>query len=290
MTGSGTGDLLDAVVERIPEVSQEEKEEENIPKVCIIGQPNVGKSSLTNAMLGEDRNIVTEIAGTTRDSIHTHYNKFGKNLILIDTAGIRSKAKVHENLEFYSVIRAIKALDESDVAVIVLDATKGITHQDLNIYKMAIKKHRGIVVAVNKWDLIEKETNTARDYEAIIRAKLAPFNDVPIIFISAHEKQRVFRIIETAERVYINMRKRIPTSKLNDIMLHAMEQYAPPATDGKLVSIKYVTQLPTRSPSFAFFTNHPKYIRESYKNYLENQLRKNFDFNGVPVNIFFREK
>ena len=290
MTGSGTGELLDAVVARIPADVQEDPSEENIPKVCIIGQPNVGKSSLVNAMLGEERNIVTDIAGTTRDSVHTRFTKFGKDIILIDTAGIRGKAKVQENLEFYSVIRAVKALDESDIALVVLDATKGITHQDLSIYKMTIKKHRGIVVVVNKWDLIEKETNTARDYEETLKAKLAPFNDVPIIFISAIEKQRVFKVIEAVEHVYANIKKKIPTSKLNDLMQKAIEAYSPPAVDGKLVKIKYVTQLPTPTPSFAFFTNHPKYIRESYKGYLENQLRKNFDFNGVPVNIFFREK
>ena len=261
MTGSGTGELLDAVVKRIPDEVHEEKTED-IPRVCIIGQPNVGKSSLTNAMLGEERNIVTDIAGTTRDSIHTRFTKFGKDIMLIDTAGIRGKAKVQENLEFYSVIRAVKALDESDIALIVLDATKGI----------------------------EKETNTARDDENTLKEKLAPFNDVPIIFISALEKQRVFKVIESIEHVYGNLKKKIPTSQLNDILLKAIEAYSPPAMDGKLVKIKYVTQLPTPTPSFAFFTNHPKYIRDSYKNYLENQLRKNFDFNGVPVNIFFREK
>jgi len=289
MTGSGTGELLDAVAERIP-AETVEKEEENIPKVCIIGQPNVGKSSLINALLGEDRNIVTDIAGTTRDSVHTRYQKYGKDMMLIDTAGIRGKAKVHENLEFYSVIRAVKALDESDVAVIVLDATKGVTHQDLTIYKMAIKKHRGIIVAVNKWDLIPKETNTARDYEQVLRTKLAPFNDVPIIFISALEKQRVFRVLETIEQVYTNLRRKITTSKLNDVMLKAIEKYSPPAMDGRLVSIKYVTQLPTPTPAFAFFTNHPKHIKGAYKNYLENQLREAFEFTGVPINIFFREK
>ncbi|MBL0309345.1 MAG: ribosome biogenesis GTPase Der [Bacteroidetes bacterium] len=289
MTGSGSGELLDEVVKRIPE-EPEEKADENIPKVCIIGQPNVGKSSLVNTMLGEERNIVTDIAGTTRDSVHTRFNKFGKEFILIDTAGIRSKSKVQENLEFYSVIRAIKALDESDVAIIVLDAVKGITHQDLSIYKMAVKKHRAIIVAVNKWDLMEKETNTAKNYEDTLREKLAPFNDVPILFISALEKQRVFKLIELIEKVYVNIKRKIPTSKLNEVMLKVIEQHTPPATDGRLVSIKYVTQLPTPTPSFAFFSNHPKYIREPYRNYLEKQLRKNFDFNGVPVNIFFREK
>ena len=289
MTGSGTGELLDAVAERIP-VEVEEPVAENIPKVCIIGQPNVGKSSLVNALLGEERNIVTNIAGTTRDSVHTRFNKFGKNLILIDTAGIRGKSKVHENLEFYSVIRAVKALDESDIAVIVIDAAKGITHQDLTIYKMAIKKHRGIIVAVNKWDLIDKETNTARDYEAVLRSKFAPFNDVPIIFISAIEKQRVFRIVEIIEDVYNNLRKKITTSKLNEVMLKAIEHYSPPAMDGRLVTIKYVTQLPTPTPSFAFFANHPNHIKNPYKGYLENKLREAFNFTGVPINIFFREK
>lgn len=293
MTGSGTGELLDAVIERIPEGTSLDTEEEvisDIPKVCIVGQPNVGKSSLVNALLDEDRNIVTEIAGTTRDSTHSHYNKFGKQLLLIDTAGIRKRARVHENLEFYSVIRAVKAIDESDVALIVIDATKGITHQDLTIYKMAVRKHRGIVIAVNKWDLVEKETNTARDFEALMKTKLAPFNDVPIVFISAHEKQRIFRIIETIEMVFANMKRKIPTAKLNEIMLQLIAQYSPPAMDGKLVTIKFVTQLPSKHPAFAFFSNHPKYIRESYRNYLENKLREHFDFKGVPINIFFREK
>lgn len=291
MTGSGTGELLDAVVERIPEVVAEEVEAVKVPKVCIIGQPNVGKSSLVNSLLGEERNIVTDIAGTTRDSIHSLYNKFGKSFVLIDTAGIRRKNKVHENLEFYSVIRAVNALDESDIALIVIDADKGITQQDLTIFKMAVRKRRGIIIAVNKWDLVkDKGSNTARDYEAVIKSKLAPFNDIPIVFISVLEKQRIFRVIETIEKVYENQTRKIPTSKLNEIMLKAIEHYSPPAMDGKLVKIKYVTQLPTHFPSFAFFTNHPKYIRESYKNYLENQLREKFDFTGVPVHIFFREK
>lgn len=290
MTGSGTGELLDALIEKIPDGDSEENLMPDIPKVCIIGQPNVGKSSLVNVLLGEDRNIVTDIAGTTRDSVHTRFQKFGKDILLIDTAGIRRKSKVQENLEFYSVIRAVKALDEADIAVIVLDATKGITHQDLSIYKMAIRKHRGIIVAVNKWDLYEKQTNTARDFEATLKSKLAPFNDVPILFISALEKQRIFRVIEVIEKVYENMNRKIPTSQLNEVMLKVIEQYHPPSTDGRLVSIKYVTQLPTKTPAFAFFSNHPKYIREPYRNYLENKLRENFDFHGVPVNIFFREK
>lgn len=291
MTGSGTGELLDAVVERIPEQLPEEEEGEKIPKVCIIGQPNVGKSSLVNSLLGEERNIVTDIAGTTRDSIHSLYNKFGKSFVLIDTAGIRRKNKVHENLEFYSVIRAVNALDESDIAVIVIDAERGITQQDLAIFKMAVRKRRGIIIAVNKWDLIkEKDSNTARDYEATIKSKLAPFNDIPIVFISVLEKQRIFRIIETIDEVYESQTRKIPTSKLNEVMLKAIEHYSPPAMDGKLVKIKYVTQLPTRFPSFAFFTNHPKYVRESYRNYLENQLREKFNFTGVPIHIFFREK
>ena len=291
MTGSGTGELLDAVVERIPDDLPEDEAEAKIPKVCIIGQTNVGKSSLVNALLGEERNIVTDIAGTTRDSIHSLYNKFGKSFMMIDTAGIRRKNKVHENLEFYSVIRAINALDEADIALIVIDASKGITQQDLTIFKMAVKKRRGIIIAVNKWDLIEgKGSNTARDFEAEIKSKLAPFNDVPIVFISVLEKQRIFRIIETIDKVYENQTRKIPTSKLNEVMLKAIEHYSPPAVDGKLVKIKYVTQLPTHFPSFAFFTNHPKYIREAYRNYLENQLREKFDFTGVPVLIYFREK
>lgn len=291
MTGSGSGEMLDAIVERMPQESKpEENDKPDIPRVCIIGQPNVGKSSLVNALLGEERNIVTNIAGTTRDSVHTYYNKYGKELILIDTAGIRRKTKVHENLEFYSVIRAIKALDQSDVAIVMIDATKGITHQDLAIYKMAVKKSRGIVFVVNKWDLMEKTTNTARDYETELKRKLAPFNDVPVLFVSTLEKQRIFKIIETIEMVYHNMKRRISTSELNEIMLKEIERYHPPAVDGKLVTIKYATQLPSRTPAFAFFSNHPKYIREAYRNYLENKLRSHFKFTGVPVHIYFREK
>ena len=289
-TGSGTGDLLDALVERIPSDANLEPRDENVPRICIIGQPNVGKSSIVNALLGEDRNIVTDIAGTTRDSIHSHYKKYDKEMILIDTAGIRRKAKVHENLEFYSVIRAINALDESDIALIVLDAQNGVGQQDLAIYRLAVKKKRGIIVVINKWDLVAKSTNTAKEYEEHIKAKLAPFNDVPILFTSALEKQRIFKLVETVEEVFGNMKCKITTSVLNEVMLKEIEKYAPPAVSGKLVKIKYVTQLPTQTPSFAFFANHPKYIRDPYRNYLEKQLRKNFNFRGVPINIFFREK
>ncbi len=290
ITGSGTGELLDAVVELIPENVSQAPDLENIPKVCIIGQPNVGKSSLVNALLGEERNVVTPIAGTTRDTVHTHYKKFDMEMLLIDTAGIRKRTKVHENLEFYSVIRAVKALDESNIAIIVIDAVQGISQQDLTIYRMAVKKHRGIILVVNKWDLLQKETNTMRDFEQNIKAKLAPFNDIPIIFTSVLEKQRIFKILEEVQKVYQNITKKIPTSQLNEIMGKVIEKFGPPPSNGKLITIKYVTQLPTATPSFAFFTNHPKYIRESYKQYLENKLRENFIFTGVPVNIFFREK
>jgi GTP-binding protein len=288
MSGSGSGELLDALVERIPD-DLEEDQPLNIPKVCIIGQPNVGKSSLVNALLGEERNIVTNIAGTTRDSIHSHYSKYGKEFILIDTAGIRRKNKVHEDLEFYSVIRAIKALDESDIAIILLDATQEISQQDLTIYRMAIRKKRGIIVGVNKWDLIEKDEKTILRFEENLKAKLAPFNDVPILFVSVLEKQRIFKLVEAIDTVAQNMSNKIPGAKLNEIMLKEIGRYHPPAVSGKLVSIKYVSQLPSRTPTFAFFANHPKYIGESYKHFLENQLRKHFPLKGVPISVVFRE-
>jgi len=290
MTGSGTGELLDAVADLIPADSGAEVLPDGIPRICIIGQPNVGKSSLVNALMGEERNIVTDVAGTTRDSIHTHYQKFGKEFVLIDTAGIRRKAKVTENLEFYSVIRAIKALDDSDIAIIVLDAVQGISQQDLTIFRLAVRKKRGIVLAVNKWDLVEKETQTMKIYTDELKAKLAPFNDVPIIFTSVVEKVRIFQLLEAAEMVYQNLRIKVPTSVLNEIMLEAIRQYHPPAVSGKLVQIKYVTQLPARHPSFAFFSNYPKYIREPYRLYLEKKLRQHFSLTGVPVNIIFKEK
>lgn len=287
ITGSGTGELLDALTEKIEE---EDELQSDIPKIAILGQPNIGKSSLTNALLGEDRNIVTDIAGTTRDSIHSKYKKFGKEFYLIDTAGIRKKAKVHENLEFYSVMRAIKALDEADVCMLMIDAQTGVEAQDLSIFRLAIKRNKGIVILVNKWDLMNKETNTARDFEKEVRNRLAPFNDLPIIFTSVLEKQRIFKAVEAALEVYENRQRRIKTSELNEIMLDAIERTPPPAYRGRFMKIKYVTQLPTYYPAFAFFCNNPKYVKESYSNFLENQLRKNFDFTGVPISVFFREK
>ena len=290
MTGSGSGELLDAVTAIMKEEQQVVQSGETLPRFAIMGQPNVGKSSLLNALVGEERTIVSDIAGTTRDTIHTHYKLYQKEFILIDTAGIRRKAKVHEDLEFYSVIRAIKAMDESDVCLIMLDATKGITAQDLNIFSLAVKKGKGIVLLVNKWDLFEKETNTARDYENELKKKIAPFVDVPILFISAKDKLRIFRVIEEALLVYENRQRKIPTSQLNDVMLKAVESYHPPVVRGNAVKIKYVTQLPTQVPSFAFFCNFPDDIKEPYRNYLENQLREKFYFKGVPVRIFFRKK
>lgn len=288
MTGSGTGELLDLVAEKLPE--EVEPESNDLPKIAILGQPNVGKSSLTNALLGEERNIVTDIAGTTRDSIHSKYSKFGKEFLLIDTAGLRKKSKVHENLEFYSVMRAIKAVEEADVCIIMIDAQTGIESQDMNILRLAQRRNKGIVILVNKWDLLDKETNTARDMEKEIRNKIAPFNDVPIVFISVLEKQRIFQAMDAALQVYENRQRKIKTSDLNEFILDAIERRPPPAYRGRLIKIKFVTQLPTYYPAFAFFCNHPKHVREPYKNYLENQLRKKFDFTGVPISIFFRQK
>jgi GTPase len=290
ISGSGTGDLLDDVTALIEDESEEDEEKEQLPKFAIIGQPNVGKSSLLNALIGAERTIVSDIAGTTRDTIHTRYNLFQKDFFLIDTAGIRRKTKVHEDLEFYSVIRAIKAVDEADVCLLILDAEKGITAQDLSIFSLAARKGKGLVVLVNKWDLIEKQTNTARDYEKVLKQRLAPFTDVPVLFISAKEKTRIFKVIEVALQVYENRKKKISTSTLNEVMLKAIESYHPPVVRGNPVKIKYVTQLPTVVPSFAFFCNFPDDIKQPYKNYLENQLRQNFDFTGVPVRVFFRKK
>ncbi|HPH33665.1 MAG TPA: ribosome biogenesis GTPase Der [Chitinophagaceae bacterium] len=291
-SGSGTGELLDAVAELIidDDASAEALEMAALPKFAIIGQPNTGKSSLLNALVGTERTIVSDIAGTTRDTIHTHYNLFQKEFVLIDTAGIRRKAKVHEDLEFYSVIRAIKALDEADVCLLMLDAEKGIAAQDLNIFALAAKKGKGVVVLVNKWDLVNKETNTARDYEAELKKRFAPFSDVPILFISAKEKTRIFKAIEVGLEVYEHRQYKIPTSQLNDIMLKAIQAYHPPVVRGNPIKIKFITQLPTPVPSFAFFCNFPDDIKQPYKNYLENKLRENFKLTGVPVRIFFRKK
>ena len=290
-SGSGTGELLDAIAELITEdASEETKEMAGLPKFAIIGQPNVGKSSMLNALIGEERTIVSDVAGTTRDTIHTHYKLFQKEFILIDTAGIRRKAKVHEDLEFYSVIRAIKAVDEADVCLLLLDAEKGITAQDLNIFSLAAKKGKGIVVLVNKWDLVKKETNTAKEYETELKKRFAPFSDVPILFVSAKEKTRIFKAIELALEVYENRQRKIPTSQLNDIILKAIEAYHPPVVRGHPIKVKYVTQLPTAVPSFAFFCNFPDDIKQPYKNYLENKLRENFDLTGVPVRLFCRKK
>ena len=289
MTGSGTGELLDALCALIPE-DQLDSQEEGLPKFAIIGQPNVGKSSLLNALIGQERTIVSDIAGTTRDTIHTRYNLFHKDFILIDTAGIRRKTKVHEDLEFYSVIRAIKAMDEADVCLLMLDAPKGITAQDLNIFSLAVKKGKGIVMLVNKWDLLEKETNTAKEYEKALKDRLAPFTDVPVLFISVIDKTRIFKAVETALEVYENRQRKVTTSVLNEIMLKAVEDFHPPVVRGHPLKIKYITQLPTVVPSFAFFCNFPDDVKQPYKNYLENKLREAFNFKGVPLRLFFRKK
>jgi GTPase len=289
MTGSGTGELLDAVCALIPD-DQEVTDEEGLPKFAIIGQPNVGKSSLLNALIGQERTIVSDIAGTTRDTIHTRYNLFQKDFILIDTAGIRRKTKVHEDLEFYSVIRAIKAMDEADVCLLMLDASKGITAQDLNIFSLAVKKGKGIVILVNKWDLMEKETNTSREYEKELKERLAPFTDLPILFISVIDKTRIFKAVETALEVYENRQRKVPTAVLNEVMLKAVEAYHAPVVRGNALKIKYITQLPTVVPSFAFFCNFPDDVKQPYKNYLENKLRESFNFKGVPLRLYFRKK
>lgn len=293
-TGSGTGELLDKITELLPEDEDEQdfinSETIDLPKIAIVGRPNVGKSSFVNALLGYNRNIVTDIAGTTRDSIHTRYNAFNKDLILIDTAGIRKKSKVEENIEFYSVMRSLRAIENCDVCILMLDATQGIESQDLNLLFLAHKNGKGVVILVNKWDLYEKETNTAKEYEAHIKSRTAPFTDYPVVFISALNKQRIFQAIETATNVYDSLSNKIKTSKLNDVLLPIISATPPPGIKGKTISIKYIQQLPSKSVCFAFFCNLPQYISESYKRFLENQLRDHFDFKGVPIKIFFRKK
>jgi GTP-binding protein len=288
ISGSGTGELLDDVVKVL---DKEAKEEElDIPKFAIVGRPNVGKSSLINSLLGKERNIVTPIAGTTRDSINTRYTAFNHDFLLVDTAGIRKKAKVEEDLEFYSVMRSIRAIEDCDVCLLLLDATLGLEAQDLNIFHLAERNHKGVVILVNKWDLIEKDTNSTKEYEEKIREKLAPFRDVPIIFTSALTKQRVLKAIETAELVYSNRIKSIKTRELNDVLLPIIERTPPQATKGKHVKIKFIQQLPTHSPTFAFYCNLPQYVTEAYIRFLENKIRENFDFSGVPIQVFMRKK
>jgi len=286
--GSGTGDLLDALIEALPEI--EEEDESELPRFAVVGRPNAGKSSFINALIGEDRYIVTDIAGTTRDSIDTRYNRFGFEFNLVDTAGIRRKSKVKENLEFYSVMRSVRAIENCDVCLVVLDATRGFDGQVQNIFWLAQRNHKGIVILVNKWDLVDKETNTMKEYEAMIRREIEPFTDVPIVFISVLTKQRVFKAIETAVKVFESRSKKIKTRQFNDVMLPIIEKNPPPAYKGKFVKIKFCMQLPTPHPQFAFFCNLPQYVRDPYKRFLENKLRQEFDFQGVPISIFFRKK
>lgn len=289
VSGSGTGELLDVLVTALPNDDINEDELE-IPRIAIVGRPNVGKSSTINALIDEDRNIVTEVAGTTRDALYTRYNRFGHDFLLIDTAGLRKKTKVNEDVEFYSTMRSIRAIEESDVCMLLIDATRGVEAQDINIFDLIIKNRKGCVIVVNKWDLIEKDTHTMKEIEEQIREKIAPFNDIPIIFASAVTKQRLLKGLEETIRVYHNRRRKIKTSELNKVMLEAIEKFRPPAIKGKFIRIKYVTQLPTYAPTFAFFANLPQYVKEPYKRYLENRIRDNWDFCGVPIQIFIREK
>jgi len=289
--GSGTGDLLDEIVKVLPQEGGADVDDHpELPHIAIVGKPNVGKSSLTNALLGEERNIVTPVAGTTRDSISTYYNKFGHEFMLVDTAGMRRKGKVHEDLEFYSVMRSIRAIEKADVCVLMIDATSGMESQDMNIFNLIQRNRKGCVLVVNKWDLFIKETNTLRDYENSLRERIAPFYDVPIIFTSVIKKQRIIDVLDAVNTVYANYSQKVPTARLNDTLLPIIEETPPPAWKGKYVKIKYVTQLPTRFPSFAFFCNLPQYVKDPYKRFLENQLRANFDFRGCPIQIFIRQK
>ncbi len=288
INGSGTGELLDALVKVFPEKKIEA--DTDLPRFAIVGRPNVGKSSLINALIGEERNIVTPISGTTRDSVNTHYNKFGHDFILTDTAGLRKKSKVQENIEFYSVMRSVRTIENSDVCLLMIDAQDGIEAQDMNIFRLIQKNRKGVVILVNKWDLIEKETNTTKRVEAELREKIAPFTDVPIIFVSALTKQRVHKALDAAMEVFHNRTRRISSSELNKVMLAEIEKNPPPATKGKYIRIKYCTQLPTHAPAFAFFCNLPQYIKEPYGRFLENKLRNYYNFTGVPIQIFFRKK
>ena len=290
-SGAGTGDLLDKVLELLPDEPDHDEDKPSIPHIAIVGKPNVGKSSLTNALLGEERNIVTPVAGTTRDSIATHYNKFGYDFMLVDTAGLRKKNKVKEDLEFYSVMRSLRAIESSDVCILMMDATLGAEGQDMSIFNLIIKNKKGCVIVVNKWDTIEdKNSNTMKEFSAKIIDRIAPFTDVPLIFTSVINKQRILDVLKAAAEVCENRARRVPTSKLNDVMLEEIAKFPPPSIKGKFVKIKYMTQLPTPSPSFVFFCNLPQYVREDYKRYLENKLRKHFNFTGTPIQIFMRQK
>ena len=290
ISGSGTGELLDELVKVLPELPEVTEEEAALPRFCVVGRPNAGKSSFINALIGEDRFVVTDIAGTTRDAIDTKYNRFGFEFNLVDTAGIRRKAKVKEDLEFYSVMRSVRAIEHSDVIILLIDATRGFEGQDQSIFWLAEKNRKGVVILVNKWDLIEKDTMSTRDYEAKIREELKPFTDVPILFVSALTKQRLLKALETTVQVFENRKQRIQTSKFNDFMLKLIEAYPPPALKGKYVKIKYCMQLPTPTPQFVFFANLPQYVQEAYKRFLENKIRENWDFSGVPIDIYIREK
>lgn len=290
MNGSGTGDLLDELVKVLPEMPPVVEEENLLPRFAVVGRPNAGKSSIINALIGEDRFVVTDIAGTTRDAIDTTYNRFGFEFNLVDTAGIRRKAKVKEDLEFYSVMRSVRAIEHSDVCILVIDATRGFESQDQNIFWLAEKNRKGVVILVNKWDLVEKDTMTARDYERKIREEIAPFTDVPILFVSAKEKQRLLKALEMAVEVFENRKQRVATSKFNELMLPIIEAYPPPALKGKYVKIKYCMQLPTPVPQFVFFANLPQYVKEPYKRFIENKLREHYNFSGVPIDIYFRQK
>jgi GTP-binding protein len=290
ISGSGTGELLDELVRVLPELPEVTEEEAALPRFCVVGRPNAGKSSFINALIGEERFVVTDIAGTTRDSIDTRYNRFGFEFNLVDTAGIRRKAKVKEDLEFYSVMRSVRAIEHSDVIILLIDATRGFEGQDQSIFWLAEKNRKGVVILVNKWDLVEKDTMSTRDYEAKIREELKPFTDVPILFVSALTKQRLLKALETTVQVFENRKQRIQTSKFNDFMLKLIEAYPPPALKGKYVKIKYCMQLPTPTPQFVFFANLPQYVQEAYKRFLENKIRENWDFSGVPIDIYIREK
>lgn len=289
MTGSGTGDMLDALVKNFPELTDDSTDEE-LPHLSVVGRPNVGKSSFINALIGVERNIVTDVAGTTRDSIHTRYNKFGYDFMIVDTAGLRKRAKVHEDIEFYSVLRSVRTIENSDICLLMIDATRGIEAQDVNIFNLIVRNKKGVVILVNKWDLIDKDTQSTKKITEEIKGRLAPFVDVPILFISALTKQRVHKALETAIKVYESRKQKIKTSELNEVLLAAVESYGPPSVKGKHVKIKYVTQLPSLTPSFALFCNLPQYIKDPYKRYIENQIRDNFDFTGVPIQVYFRQK